>query len=287
MVNAWVGSTVLPDGLAGSGHIQVDLNGPFSELTVNARVDAEPLILDPIRFDRLVAETTIGGSMLRIASARFQVDDGFGEVEGGMAWGAEAGNDQIDLELRGRRIPLEAAASWVGLDQWVDSGTFSFSGALDGPVASPTGAWLLSIDNPILAGLDLGSASTTIGLESGRFSCTDLSCDHGLEGNLFWNVHDAEVGGTLSWSQMPLASLGEEMQRLAGETADVSLDFRVPFGERPTTVLRAKSQFAQLDIRGEADKVEVAATVFLVTAPYRSRQQTNSSPTSPPSPGSR
>ena len=261
MVNAWVGSTVLPDGLAGSGHIQVDLSGPFSELTVNARVDAEPLILDPIRFDRLVAETTIGGSMLRIGSARFQVADGFGEVEGGMAWGTEAGDDQIDLELRGRRIPLEAAASWVGLDQWVDSGTFSFIGALDGPVASPTGSWRLSIDNPILAGLDLGSASTKIGLEGGRFSCTDLSCDHGLEGNLFWNVHDAEVGGTLSWSQMPLASLGEEMQRLAGDTADVSLDFRVPFGERPTTVLRAKSQYAQLDIRGEADKVEVAATI--------------------------
>ncbi|MBD3851552.1 MAG: hypothetical protein IFK93_09655, partial [Acidobacteria bacterium] len=261
MVNAWVGSTVLPDGLAGTGQIQVDLSGPFSELTVNARIDAEPLILDPIRFDRLVAETIIGGSMLRIGSARFQVADGFGEVEGGMAWGAEAGDDQIDLELRGRRIPLEAVASWIDLDQWVDGGTVSFNGALDGPVASPTGLWQLSLDNPVLAGLDLGTASTTIGLESGRFSCTDLSCDHGLEGSLFWNVHDAEVGGTLSWPQMQLAPFGEEMQRLAGDTADVSLNFRVPFGERPTTVLSARSEFAQLDIRAEPDTVEVAATI--------------------------
>ena len=99
MVNAWVGSTVLPDSLAGNGQIQVDLNGPFSELTVNARIDAKPLVLDPVQFDRMVAETTIGGSMLRIGSARFQVADGFGEVNGGMAWGSEAGNDQIDLEL--------------------------------------------------------------------------------------------------------------------------------------------------------------------------------------------
>jgi autotransporter translocation and assembly factor TamB len=261
MVNAWVGSTVLPEGLAGTGQMQVDLSGPFSELTVNARIDAEPLILDPIRFDRLVAETVIGGSVLRIGSARFQVADGFGEVEGGMAWGAEAGNDQIDLELRGRRIPLEAVASWIGLEQWVDAGTVSFNGALDGPVALPTGSWLLSIDDPVLAGVDLGTATTTINLGNGRFSCTDLNCEHGLGGELFWNVGDTEVGGTLSWAQMPLTSFGEEMQRLAGDTADVSLDFHIPFGERPTTVLRARSEFAELDIRGEPDTVEVAATI--------------------------
>jgi autotransporter translocation and assembly factor TamB len=261
MVNAWVGSTVLPEGLAGSGQIQVDLNGPFSELTVNARVDAEPLILDPIRFDRLVAETIITGSMLRVGSARFQIADGFGEVEGGMAWGAEAGDDQIDLELRGRRVPLEAVASWIGLEQWVDSGTVSFSGALDGPVASPTGSWQLSIDDPILAGLDLGAASTTIDLENGRFSCTDLSCDHGLQGDLFWNVHDSEVGGNLFWPQMPLAFLGEEIQHLAGNTADANLDFRLPFGEPPTLMLRAASDHAQVDIEGEPESVKVVANI--------------------------
>ena len=261
MVNSWVGSTVLPEGLSGTGQIQVDLSGPFSELTVNTRIDAKPLILDPIQFDRMVVETTIGGSILRIGSARFQVADGFGEVDGGMAWGTEAGNDQIDLELRGHRIPLEAVASWIGLEHWADGGTVSFSGNLDGPVASPAGSWQLSIDNPILAGLDLGSASTTIDLESGRFSCTDLSCDHGLAGNLFWNVHEAEIGGTLTWPQMQLAPLGEEMQRLAGKTADISLEFRVPFGDRPTAELRAQSEFAQLDIQSEPDAVAIVATI--------------------------
>ena len=78
---------------------------------------------------------------------------------------------------------------------------------------------------------------------------------------MFWNVHDAEVGGSLSWADMPLTSFGEEMLRLAGDTADVSLDFRVPFGERPTTVLRAESEFAELDIRGEPDTVAVAAII--------------------------
>jgi autotransporter translocation and assembly factor TamB len=259
MVNAWVGSKVLPDNLAGSGQLQVDLSGPFSELTVNARVDAEPMILEPIRFDRLVADMTIGGSMLRLGSARYQVTDGFGEVEGGLAWNQAAGDDQIDLEIRGRRIPLEAVASWIGLEHWVDGGTLTFSGNLDGPIASPTGSWRLSIDNPILAGLDIGTASTTIYLGSGQFSCTDLSCEQGLQGAMFWNVHNSEVGGTLLWPQMPLAFLGEEAQHLAGTEADVNLDFRLPFGERPTVVLKATSDQAQLDVRGEPDSVEIAA----------------------------
>jgi autotransporter translocation and assembly factor TamB len=261
MVNAWVGSTVLPESLDGTGQIQVDLSGPFSELTVNARIDAKPLILEPIRFDRLVADANIGGSMLRIGSARFQIADGFGEVEGGMAWGAQSGDDQIDLQLRGRRIPLDSVAAWVDLDQWVDSGTVSFSGALDGPVASPTGSWQLSVHEPVLAGFNLGTASTTVALDEGRFSCADLSCELGLDGRLFWNVNEAEVGGTLSWTAMSLAPFGQEVQRLAGDTADVSLEFQVPFGQRPTTVLRAESEHARLDIQGEPETVEIDAAI--------------------------
>jgi hypothetical protein len=273
MVNAWVGSTILPEGLSGTGQLQVDLSGPFSELTVNARVDAKPLILDPIRFDRLDADMTIGGSTLRLASARYQIADGFGEISGGMGWGAAAGDDQLDLEIRGRRIPLDAVASWIGLDQWVDAGTFTFSGALDGPLASPTGFWNLDIEEPIVAGLDIGDASTPITLEEGRFSCTDLVCSHGLQGNVFWNVHDAEVGGNLYWRQMPLDFLGDEVQRLAGNTADVNLDFTVPFGQTPTVLLRAASDHALLDVQGSPDSVDVTADIqgTLVTSAVLAR----------------
>ena len=262
MVNAWVGSTVLPDGLQGAGELQVDLSGAFSELTVHARVDAEPITLDRIRFDRLVADMTIAGSMLRLDSARYQIADGFGEVEGGLVWNPAAGDDQIDLQIRGRWIPLDAVARWIELDQWVDRGTVSFSGALGGAIASPTGTWRLNIDDPVLAGLELGNASTTIHLSEGRFSVSDLSCDQGLEGDLFWNVHAAEVGGGLFWPQMPLAFLGDEARHLAGDIADVGLDFRIPFGQRPTMVLRATSEHARLEVRGEPDAVGVEAAIL-------------------------
>jgi autotransporter translocation and assembly factor TamB len=261
MVNAWVGSTVLPETLGGVGDLQVDLSGPFSELTVNARVDAEPLVLAPIQFDRLVADANIGGSMLRIGSARFQIADGFGEIEGGMAWSPEAGDDQIDLQIRGRRIPLEAVATWIELDQWVDGGTVSISGELDGPVSLPTGSWRLNIDDPVLAGLELGNASTTIDLADGSFSCSDLACDHGLGGSLYWHVGAEEVGGSLFWPQMPLAPFGEELQRLAGNTANTSLEFSIPFNQRPSIVLRAGSDHARLEINGDPEAVDVDAAI--------------------------
>jgi autotransporter translocation and assembly factor TamB len=261
MVNAWVGSTVLPDGLGGSGQLQVDLSGAFSELSVHARVDAEPLTLDRIRLDRLVADMTIGGSMLRLDSARYQVADGFGEIEGGLTWSAPAGNDQIDLQIRGRRIPLEAIAAWIELDQWVDGGTVSFNGALGGPIASPTGSWRLNIDDSVLAGLDLGNAATTVNLAEGRFSASDLSCEYGLAGNLHWDVVDSEVGGKLFWPQMPLAFMGKQVQHLAGNAADVDLEFRLPLGQRPTVALWATSEHAQIEVRGQPDAVEIAADI--------------------------
>jgi autotransporter translocation and assembly factor TamB len=261
MVNAWVGSTVLPDGLDGSGQLQVDLSGAFSELTVNARVEAEPLILDPVRFDRLVADATISGSMLRIGSARYQVADGFGEVSGAMNWGEAAARDQIGLEIRGRRIPLATLASWINLDQWVDSGVVSFSGSLGGMITSPTGDWRLNIDDPSLAGFEPGEVSATVALANGEFRTADLGSALGLEGNLHWNVIEREVGGSLSWAQVPLAPLGRELQYLAGDSADVSLDFLLPFGARPTTILRAKSEHATVDIRGEPETVELSGSI--------------------------
>ena len=78
-----------------------------------ARVDAEPLTLAPVTIDRLVAEATIDRSTLRLASARYQIADGFGEVDGDAFWGEEAGDRQLDLKIRGRQIPLRSAAARV------------------------------------------------------------------------------------------------------------------------------------------------------------------------------
>ncbi len=261
LVNAWVGSTVLPHELSGTGAVQVNLSGPFKDLVVNVRVEAAPVTLAPIELDRLVAEATIGGSRVHIGTARFQIGDGFGEIDGGLAWGEAAGEEQLDLQIRGRRIPLASIASWIDLEGWIDSGSVSFTGNLTGPFSLPRGSWAIELEDLGMAGLEIGNASTSIGLADARFACHDLSCDRGLEGDLWWDVGAGEVGGTLSWPQMPLTVLGENISRLAGDIADVRLDFSLPQTGRPTGHLHASSDHARLEVAAEPETVVVTAAL--------------------------
>jgi len=261
LVNAWVGSTVLPEELAGAGHLQVNLSGPFSQLAVQARVDAQPLILAPIQLDRLVVEATITGSQLRLSSGRYQLADGFGEIDGGMAWGKAVGDNQLDLEISGRRIPLSAIATWVGVEEWVDAGSISFAGNLEGPISLPRGKWAIDLEDLALAGLELGSASPSIRLADGRFSCSDLRCDRGLEADLWWNVGSAEIGGSLWWPQMPISAVNEKISRLAGDLADVRVDFSFPLANEPTAEIVADSEGGHFEMRTGPDGIQVAATI--------------------------
>jgi len=248
LVNAWVGSTVLPAEIEGIGDLKVNLSGPFKELVVTARVDAQPLILPPIRLDRVVAEATISGSRLRLGSTRFQVADGFGEVEGELRWGEDSGDEQLNLDIRANRIPVAAMASWIDLDQWVDGGRLSLTGRLRGPLAMPRGSWAVGLDDFELAGLELGDASATVDLVDGTLACHDLRCDQGLTGGLAWNILDAEINLNMIWPHMPLGVLGEPVARMVGEFADVQLDFVLPRIGRPTGKLVAASENSRVEV---------------------------------------
>ena len=261
MVNTWVGSAALPPDLEGTGDLEVNLSGPFSDLTVQARVDAQPLRLPPIAFDRLVADATISRSLLRIGSARFQIAEGFGEIDGGMAWDAEAGDNQLNLDIRGNNIPLSAVASWIDLEESVDSGLLSFDGSLSGPIALPRGSWLAEIDDVSLGGLSLGNASAGIELADARFNMSDLRSDRGLEARLSWDVVAAEVTGNLNWPNMPLAGFGNAVTRLTGDSADVELDFHLPRGGDVTAELTATSKLGRLAITQGPKSFDVTAEV--------------------------
>ena len=259
MVNAWVGSTVLPPELEGTGDLEVNLSGPFSDLLVQFRIDAQPLRLPPVTIDRLVADATIGGSVLRIGSARFQIADGLGEIEGGLSWDPAVGDDQLNLDIRGRRIPLAAVASWIGLEQWVDNGLLSFDGALSGPINLPLGTWLAEIADLSVGGMELGTASTGIELADARFSCNDLRCERGLEAKIWWDVSAAEVTGSLNWPGMPLGGMGEAVTRLAGDTADVALDIHLPLGGDVVAELHATSKRGHLAVIQGPDTIDLSA----------------------------
>ena len=219
MVNSWIGSRALP-AVEGSGRLQVSLSGPWQELVVRTRLDARPLRWGPIALDHVVTNALIGGKRLTLEPSRFSLGDGSGEFEGSLTWDPEVGTEQLALDLRGHRLPIATIAEWAGLEGMAD-GAFSFTGGLRGALGLPRGSWAAGLADVVAAGLDLGDATATINLADGRFEARGLDFDDGLQGRVWWQVADGDVGTDLRWDGMPLAFLGDTITRTIGETTDV------------------------------------------------------------------
>jgi hypothetical protein len=260
MVNGWIGQEILPTAITGAAELQVTLNGPWKNLVVNTRIDAEPIAMAPIELDRLVAEARIAGSKLNLDTSRFSVDDGHGEIAGSVAWGPEAGSEQLDLKIRGHRIPMRRIAAWIGQPGQAD-GALSFTGGLRGPVASPRGSWAVGVDDAALIGRELGDASATVDLAQGRFDANGVLFEGGLNGSLYWAVSDAEVGGDLEWLGMPIGALEDTSTRLLGGTADLRLGFRLPREGAASGRIEAVSSRARFVANADDSGVRIDASL--------------------------
>jgi len=252
MVNSWIGSEALP-AVEGSGRLQVSLSGPWQELVVSARLDARPLRWGPIALDHAVTNALIGGKRLTLEPSRFSLGDGSGEFEGSLTWDPSAGDEQLALDLRGHRLPIATIAEWAGLEGMAD-GAFSFTGGLRGALALPRGSWAAGLADVVAAGLNLGDATATINLADGRFEARGLDFDDGLQGRVWWQVADGEVGTDLNWNGMPLDFLGDTITRTIGDTTDVHLVGRLAPDGHPTGNLVAKTEAGNITVTAEPDR---------------------------------
>lgn len=269
VVNAFVGSEVLPSWIAGQGTLLVTLSGPWQSLVVGARLDARPLLLPPVELDQLLAEATISGSRLALGPTLFRIGDGTGEVDGGIAWGEAPPSDQLDLSIRGYRIPAATIAGWAGAPGQA-AGTLSFTGGLRGSLAEPHGSWAVGIDGAQLLGRPLGDGSGALDLAGGRFDARAVSFEGGLHGSAWWDTGSGDVGGRLQWPAMKLDAIGGTLSSLAGGTADLDLEFELP-REGPTTGrFHADSPDAVVNVVAEPEAVTVdaalAQAVFLTAS---------------------
>jgi len=264
LVNRWVGSEVLPESIRGRGVLQVALAGPWHQLAVNVRLDAHPVAYPPMVLDRLVCEATISDQMVRFGPSRFAIGSGSGEVEGSITWADAAGEDQLDLLIRGDDVPLDAVASWIG-ESGVSEGKGSFTGRLSGPIASPRGSWALALSDVALAGHRLGSGSAAVDLASAVFTARALAFDRGLEGTLSWAVNEGTVRGRLQWPGMALTDLGSAAVGLIGEHADARLDFTLPAVGPATGTLELTTNDG-VRLEATADPTEVDGRLTLADA---------------------
>jgi hypothetical protein len=248
-VNTWIGSRALPP-VSGRGRLQVTLSGPWNELVVSTRLDARPLRLDPIELDHVVAEGLIGASRLTLSPSRFRVGDGAGEIEGSMTWSPTAGSEQLNIDLRGHRVPLATLAEWAGRPG-LAGGAFSFAGGLRGPIDLPRGSWAAGLADVVIGGLNLGDATATIDLADGRFEARAIDFVDGLNGRVWWRVSDGEIGADLGWEGMPLGFLGDTITRAVGDAAAVRLAGSLSGDGHPVGRFDAATESATVTVDAE------------------------------------
>lgn len=258
LLNRWARNQVLPEIVGGQGVLAVGLSGPWSDLVVSTRLDAAPLAIGPVALDRVVGDATVTGDRVAIGPVRFRLGDGDGEVEGSVSWGDRASEEALlDLELRGREVPLAEIARWIDLGP-VATGDLAFTGVLRGDPAEPRGSWAIGLTDVTLLGERLGDAAGNLGLDDGRFSLSRLAFDRGLTGDVSWDVGRRWLGVAAAWPRMPLAVLGARLEAPLGDVGSAELEMSWFLDELPTGHASLTTAAVELDAEATSGEVTLS-----------------------------
>jgi hypothetical protein len=260
MVNTWIGSPAIPEELDGSGELQVNLTGPWRQLQAAIRLEGNHLTYPPMMFDRVLFEGTVRNQALDVNPLRYRIGDGSGEIEGRLGWDRSNPERQLDLTFQGQGMPLDQLAQWVGIEDGV-SGTVAFTGGLRGPFRSPRGSWALALGGMTVVGQPLGNGSATVDLAKGIFSARGLAFAKGLQGAVLWDLADDRITAELSWPQMPLTPLGEQVVRLLGDQAAAQMQLQWAAGGPLLGEARATTENAGFELSAGPDALSVIATL--------------------------
>lgn len=261
LVNGWVRATVIPPELAGKGDAQLSLAGPWNNLNVSFRLEAAPLLLPPLRLERVVVAASIADGKLTVNRAAYRIGGGGGTVEGFLTWAPEAGRDQIDLTWSGHALPLTKIAGWFGAGGQV-SGLLAFTGRLRGPFDGPHGSWALGFQRARVGPQSLGSGSASVDLTAGTFRMQGLTCDLGLEGGAAWDVSEESLDGDFRWRGISPAAFGGTAVRLLGTSLTGETSFHWVFGRELTGTLLTRSPQSSLAATLGTDRLD--ATLQLI-----------------------
>lgn len=230
-VNQWVGTEVFPPEISGQGSLDVGLSGPWNQLTAGIRMDVKDVRFPPIILDRLVLDASIVGGECRLASGRFRLGSGGGQISGALRWAPGPGEDPLDLQIDGHRLPLGIVASWIDVPSGVVTGEGSFAGGLRGPFDDSRGSWALGLSEVEIAGTKVGSGSATVNLRGGAFTASGLDFDEGLEGQIRWDLVEGRLSGGLGWEGMSFEALPGGLDRLFGHVFDWQAFFEWPLAD--------------------------------------------------------
>ncbi len=258
LVNAWIGKDVLPP-VGGTGDLEVSLAGPWQQLQTSIRLDAHGLTYPPAMFDRVVAEATISPGEIRLGPVRWRIGAGDGEVEGTINWGDRPSQQRLDLDLRGRGLPLGKVVSWFGGPPV--EGSFAFAGGVRGELAVAHGSWALGLTEVAVAGLPLGDGSATLDLAERTLEMRGIDFSEGLTGSLLWAFDHGEIAANLRWPTMPMTAISETAALIAGATSDVTAQFNWARDKNLTGNFSLNAEGAQIRAVALPDSIAVEAAV--------------------------
>jgi autotransporter translocation and assembly factor TamB len=230
-VNQWVGTEVFPEEISGQGKMDIGLSGPWKQLTVGIRMDMKDVRYPPLALDRVVLDASIAGGECRLASGRYRLGSGGGQIEGALRWAPESGEDPLDLQIDGHRLPLDVVASWIDVPHGVVVGEASFTGGLRGSFDDSRGSWALGLAEVEVAGTRVGSGSATVNLRGGVFTASGLNFDQGFEGHVRWDLAEDDLTGDLGWEGMSFEKLPGGLHRLFGHVFDWHASFEWPLAD--------------------------------------------------------
>lgn len=247
-VNRWVGSRIFPAAIGGQGLLDLSMNGPWKELRVAVHLDAHNLSWPPISLDRADLDARIGSGGVDIRHGHFSVGDGGGRVEGAIRWKPAEGEEELQLQINGRDLPMNKVMSWAGSEPGLWSGALSFSGGLRGNLAAPSGSWALSAREMTAGGLKCGSGGAFVELEDGVFRARQLDFDRGLEGDLAWKVVGQHFWADLGWKQMELDGNSLLGKVFGGKAIDwqAKIDWKLREA-LPEGRIKLENQFSRLE----------------------------------------
>lgn len=260
VVNGFLGSTVLPLELAGSGELHLTLAGPWNDLRTELRLEATPLLYPPVVLDRALVSAAVTGAGVRIGEGAFRIGDGSGQVGGGITFGAGSEGAVLDLAMRGLGLSMASVAGWLG-ERVSVRGTAGFSGTLRGAVASPRGSWAVGIGGLDVQGIDLGDASVNIELANGVFEARGLECTAGLRGTGRWEVAAQALSGRVQAAELSTGVLPPAAAALFGPTVsgDVAMAVSPATGLSATASIRSPTVDASGTL--EAGGLTLAASI--------------------------
>ncbi len=224
-VNRWIGSEVFPPEVSGGGSLDVGLSGPWKHLRVTVTLDSEEIRYSPITLDRLVIDAEIAGGRCVIENGRYRLGDGGGRIEGAIRWIPGPGEENLDLRIDGRGLPLADMGAWIDLPEDSVSGEAAFTGALRGSFDDPYGSWALGLKDIEIDGVPIGSGSATVDFRDTAFSISGLRFDEGLSGRVRWDLASQDLEGDLAWTTVPVGIFSPEIEPLLGTTLDWTAAF--------------------------------------------------------------